>query len=287
MGDKSEPPRRPRPGMPSSIDKMFTPGPGRIFVFGSNRAGIHGAGAARYAYNYQGAEWEVGEGLAGDSYALPTKGYRLETLPLDEIKAHVDKFLAFANLRPDLTFFVTRIGCGLAGYQDSEIAPMFAGAPSNCELPDKWPREIPPRSIDSFTGAYRFLSNFWLAAVSIYDVKYPSVEHAYQAMKSTDTEYQKQILSCTSPSEAKKLGAFATLRPDWDNVKIDFMRYLVWEKFSKHENLKKRLLDTGTAELVEGNHWGDVFWGVCKGQGQNWLGRILMDTRALLAKGVP
>ena len=72
------------------------------------------------------------------------------------------------------------------------------------------------------------------------------------------------------------------MRPDWESVKIDFMRYLVWNKFSTHEDLKLRLLDTADAELIEGNNWGDAFWGVCNGRGQNWLGRILMETREKL-----
>jgi hypothetical protein len=80
----------------------------------------------------------VGEGLQGSSYAIPTKDERIRTLPLDEVKKGVDRFLAFARNRPDLTFFVTRIGCGLAGYRDEQIGPMFAGAPANCELPDGW-----------------------------------------------------------------------------------------------------------------------------------------------------
>lgn len=142
MGQKAEPPMTPRPARPTGVDKVFEPGPGRIFVFGSNRAGIHGAGAASYAYRYQGAEWEEGEGLYGESYALPTKGHRLQTLRLEEIKKHVDKFIEFAWERRDLTFFVTRIGCGLAGYSDADIAPMFKDAPPNCELPHGWDRWV-------------------------------------------------------------------------------------------------------------------------------------------------
>lgn len=271
--------------MPSPHDKVFEPRPGRIFVFGSNRAGIHGAGAASYAYRYQGAEWEEGEGLYGESYALPTKGYRLETLPLEEIQKHVEKFLEFARSRPDLEFFVTRIGCGLAGYEDSQIAPMFLNAPENCELPTKWPRRTEMNRIDKFDGEYRFLSNFWPSPVSIYNVTYSTVEHAYQAMKSGDAAYQHRVQTASTPSEAKRLGKTAVLRPDWDQVKVDFMKYLVWEKFSKHQDLKEKLLATGNAELIEGNTWEDTFWGVCRGTGQNHLGRILMEVRNMLRTG--
>jgi hypothetical protein len=119
-------------------DKVFVSGPGRIFVFGSNRAGIHGAGAALTARRKYGAQQHVGEGLRGASYAIPTKDERIKTLPLEEVKKGVERFLDFARRRSDLTFFVTRVGCGLAGYRDAEIGPLFVGAPANCELPDGW-----------------------------------------------------------------------------------------------------------------------------------------------------
>ncbi len=119
-------------------DSEFVPGPNRIFVFGSNLAGIHGAGAARTALEQHGAVWKVGEGLAGNSYAIPTKNGMLHTLPLDDIKQYVDRFIQFAKLRTDLQFFVTRIGCGLAGYSDYDIAPLFKDSPDNCELPVGW-----------------------------------------------------------------------------------------------------------------------------------------------------
>jgi len=121
-----------------SKDKVFVPGAGRVFVFGSNRAGIHGAGAALTAKKKYGARQHVGEGLEGNSYAIPTKDERIKTLPLEEVRKGVERFLAFARQRMDLTFFVTRIGCGLAGYTDAEIGPMFIGSPTNCELPEGW-----------------------------------------------------------------------------------------------------------------------------------------------------
>ena len=109
-----------------------------IFVFGSNKAGIHGAGAALYAKLNHGAIQGQGEGLQGSSYAIPTKGHRIERISLDEIRPGVQRFIAFARENPDKYFFVTRIGCGLAGYTDSDIAPMFEHAPNNCALPDGW-----------------------------------------------------------------------------------------------------------------------------------------------------
>lgn len=110
----------------------------RIFVFGSNLAGRHGAGAAKFARERRGAVYGIGVGLQGQSYAIPTKSSKLLTLGRNVIKIYVDEFLAFAAARPDLRFEVTRIGCGLAGYEDAEIAPLFAGAPENCDLPEGW-----------------------------------------------------------------------------------------------------------------------------------------------------
>lgn len=94
-----------------------------IFVFGSNLAGHHGGGAARLAYNRFGAVWGQGVGLQGQSYAIPTMQGGVET-----IKPYVDQFIEFATSHPELTFLVTRIGCGIAGFQDEEIAPLFAAA---------------------------------------------------------------------------------------------------------------------------------------------------------------
>lgn len=109
-----------------------------IFVFGSNLAGRHGKGAALHARKYFGAEYGVGIGRTGDSYAIPTKDAKLKSLPLDVISHYVYGFLHYAALNSDLEFQVTRIGCGLAGYKDSDIAPMFKGAPDNCKLPEGW-----------------------------------------------------------------------------------------------------------------------------------------------------
>ena len=94
-----------------------------IFVFGSNLGGIHGGGAARAAYNRFGAVWGQGVGLQGQSYAIPTMQGGVET-----IKPYVDEFIAFAQAHPELKFLVTRIGCGIAGFRDEQIAPLFAAA---------------------------------------------------------------------------------------------------------------------------------------------------------------
>jgi hypothetical protein len=111
--------------------------PPAIFVFGSNRLGIHGAGAALRARNQHGAQTGVGEGPTGHAYAIPTKATPHTRLSLDEIRTGVDAFLTYARSKPELQFQVTRIGCGLAGYTDADIAPLFKDAPANCLLPTK------------------------------------------------------------------------------------------------------------------------------------------------------
>ena len=97
--------------------------PDEVFVFGSNLGGFHGGGAARAAMRLFGAVWGQGVGLQGQSYAIPTMQGGVET-----IKPYVDEFIAFAQSRPDLYFYVTRIGCGIAGFTDDEIAPLFREA---------------------------------------------------------------------------------------------------------------------------------------------------------------
>jgi len=109
-----------------------------IFVFGSNLAGIHGAGAARDAMEQHGAQYGVGVGRTGDAYAIPTKDRRILTLPLHQIMPHVQEFILYAREHLADSFFVSRLGCGLAGYKDHQIATMFRLAPSNCILPIEW-----------------------------------------------------------------------------------------------------------------------------------------------------
>lgn len=109
-----------------------------IFCFGSNLRGVHGAGAARYAQLHKGAMPGVGLGFKGNSYALPTKDVRINTLPLFDIEGFVDMFIEYATKWPNKQFQVTRVGCGLAGYKDNDIAPMFIRAPSNCFFDSAW-----------------------------------------------------------------------------------------------------------------------------------------------------
>ncbi len=109
-----------------------------IFVFGSNLAGRHGKGAALEARKNWGAIHGKGWGRQGNSYAIPTKSANLRTLGLRIIKANVGVFLHYAEMHPELTFKLTPIGCGLAGYVPEEIGPMFDGAPRNVELPKEF-----------------------------------------------------------------------------------------------------------------------------------------------------
>lgn len=113
-----------------------------IFVFGSNLAGRHGKGAALHALEKWGAIPGTGEGLQGQSYAIPTKDKFLRVRPLGEILTSVNTFKKVAEGNPDKDFFVTRVGCGLAGYTDAQIAPFFKDAPLNCHLPEGW-RDAP------------------------------------------------------------------------------------------------------------------------------------------------
>lgn len=106
-----------------------------IFVFGSNLAGIHGAGAARLAFDRFGAIWGIGIGHQGKTYALPTKDKDIDTLPLTEIKKYVDQFLEYTEDHPEFTFLVTKVGCGLAGWSVEDIAPLFSEVPNNVVLP--------------------------------------------------------------------------------------------------------------------------------------------------------
>lgn len=110
----------------------------KIFVFGSNLAGRHGKGAALHARKHHGAIYGQGWGRQGNSYAIPTKDSKLKTLPLWMIDSAAQEFITYAKLHPELTFELTRIGCGLAGYKDEDIAPMFKYAPENVLKPTGW-----------------------------------------------------------------------------------------------------------------------------------------------------
>lgn len=134
--------------------------------------------------------------------------------------------------------------------------------------------------IASFSGEYRYLSNFWIAPVEYEGIVYPSSEHAYQAAKTLNKDLRGAFAEITSPAEVKRLGQTITMRPDWDDVKINVMRDIVTAKFEQNPELMKMLMATKGHDLIEGNTWGDTFWGECPiGKGRNELGKILMSIR--------
>lgn len=118
-----------------SPDNIQSLKPNEVFVFGSNLSGSHGGGAALVAYRKFGAIWGQGIGLQGQSYGIPTMHGGVEA-----IKPYVDEFIAFARQHQDLVFLVTRVGCGIAGFTDNEIAPLFSEAKQleNVFLPRLW-----------------------------------------------------------------------------------------------------------------------------------------------------
>jgi len=139
--------------------------------------------------------------------------------------------------------------------------------------------------IDRFTKetGYDFLSNFYSSTVSFEGKLYPTVEHAYQAAKTTDPQIREMIRKARGPGEAKKLGQGIIVRNDWHDVRLSIMRSLIKEKFF-NPFLTHRLLNTGESQLILNNKWNDRFWGVCRGEGENWLGKILMEVREDLRK---
>jgi ribA/ribD-fused uncharacterized protein len=136
--------------------------------------------------------------------------------------------------------------------------------------------------ITRFSGEHRFLSNFYDAPTWYDGVLYPTSEHAFQAAKSTNPKARKHILKQPTPGAAKRAGRMVELREDWEDVKNRVMYEVCLAKFLR-EPLRSRLLDTGDAELIEGNYWHDTYWGVCTcedcPEGRNELGKILMVVR--------
>lgn len=135
--------------------------------------------------------------------------------------------------------------------------------------------------IDNFMGAYAYLSNFYEVPVWYKGIMFKNSEAAYQAQKmlNPDDKFNFKYLSA---KEAKKLGRKVELRPDWEDVKLKVMEEICLAKFTQNATLRNALILTGDAELIEGNTWGDKFWGCVNGEGENNLGKILMKTREVL-----
>ncbi len=140
-------------------------------------------------------------------------------------------------------------------------------------------------TINSFQGKHRFLSNFYPAKIKLDDITYPTVEHAFQAAKTHDELHRYIICTAPTPGKAKRMGRHVILRPGWEEAKLSIMKQLVKQKFSE-EPLLSLLLQTGNAELVEENTWGDKFWGKYLDEGKNHLGQILMEVRNTLATAI-
>lgn len=169
----------------------------------------------------------------------------------------------------------------------AEGCPVGHEAGNHRTVPD-----IPYNRIDSFRGKFAFLSNFYpvidrqtvgLPIAVLYDgILYPTSEHAFAAAKTLIPEARAWVGAASTPGEAKARGRQVPLRPSWDDIRRGIMFAVCLDKFARNRHLGRALIATGNAELVEGNTWGDTYWGVCNGRGQNVLGSVLTDVRAVL-----
>jgi len=135
------------------------------------------------------------------------------------------------------------------------------------------------KKIDSFRGEYSFLSNFYGVPIKLGKCIFPSSEHAYQTAKTKDKKLRKQIAQAKTPGEAKRIGRTIKLIENWEKQRVEIMYKILRAKFSQHKDLMDKLLATEDAELIEGNTWGDRYWGMCRGRGENKLGKLLMLLR--------
>ena len=135
--------------------------------------------------------------------------------------------------------------------------------------------------IESFHGEYRWLSNFHPSAVRMAGLVFPTVENAYQASKCADVRQFADFVNIT-PGKAKRLGNKVDKAYGWNAKKVAVMRFLLEQKFATGTELSEKLIETDREIIVEGNNWGDTFWGVCDGEGDNRLGEMIMDLRYAL-----
>lgn len=140
-------------------------------------------------------------------------------------------------------------------------------------------------TIDKFAGDNFFLSNFFPTQIEFEGITYSSTEAAFQAQKTLDQTERKRFIDI-SPSQAKHLGRRVSLRSDWEDVKARIMHDVVLAKFTQHPDLADKLYLTGDDRLIEGNTWGDTYWGQVNGKGLNMLGEILMIVRQELREGL-
>ncbi len=139
--------------------------------------------------------------------------------------------------------------------------------------------------ISAFRGPHDFLSNFYAADVEFEGAEYPTIEHAFQAAKSFDFAERRAVKNARTASEAKRMGRKIKRRADWFDVSLEVMETLVRQKFTRYPELRTKLLETGSAYLIEGNNWNDRFYGAVydtnrnEWMGENHLGKILMKVR--------
>lgn len=133
--------------------------------------------------------------------------------------------------------------------------------------------------IDSFRGEYRWLSNFHMCDVQYNKETFPSTEHAYQAARVLDPDKHQLVRFAPTPALAMRLGRQWSDDPNWKDRKLQVMEDVVRYKFNNNPDIRQKLIDTCDQELIEGNTWGDTFWGYCDGIGENNLGKILMKVR--------
>lgn len=134
-------------------------------------------------------------------------------------------------------------------------------------------------AILEFKDEFRWLSNFWPCKVIFEGLEFNSVEAAYVAAKTKDIKLREVIQTLKTAGECKRFGRSLDLRHDWNDVRLGVMTNLIRQKFAKGSELADKLVSTGSTEIIEGNSWNDTFWGVCRGKGENNLGKIIMMVR--------
>jgi len=203
------------------------------------------------------------------------------------------EFAGQARLSYRLASIITDAPVNMTGFEIKPARLEDLEAQLNTYVPDQLIGELARRGtvtnqpdgqglIGEFRKQFYFLSNFFASEISYGGKAYPTAEHLFQSLKTTDPQLREKIRLAEKPGDAKRLGRALALREDWESIKLDVMREVLRRKFS-NPSLKERLLATGSAELVEGNTWNDTFWGVCDGKGENWLGKLLMELRRQFA----
>lgn len=222
-----------------------------IFVFGSNLAGAHGGGAARLAYERFGAVWGQGAGLQGQSYAIPTMQGGIET-----IKPYVDEFICFAKTRPDLKFYVTQIGCGIAGFKVEEIAPLFARAydTSNIILPEGFV-EVMRKDIHfpgmMYNGTYIFSSEDEAKLETLSTVK-ERIEYRNRLIAEGKCQLSDGWVEMPSGKFILERGTVIGFEPAEDNINVS------WTKpFNDYRQSLKRLVFPAFIEHIADNLFED------------------------------